>query len=383
MEQAWSSATKRTVVIGAVVVLFWLINRVAAVLPPLIITLVLAYVLSPVADFCSRRLRMNRTLAVALIYLVLVALLITGPALLIPPLISQIQSFVDGLPELIQEIGAFMEQPITFGDFVLDLRDVYEQASATLEGVLSSLASQTINILSNVATALFWTFFILVASFYLVKDAEVILEWVDEVSTPAYREDVRRLRAQIADTWNAFLRGQLILCVVMGLVVGVTMAIIGLPYAWLIGVLFGVLEFVPNIGPTIASIPTVLIAFSEGSSVLHISHTWFAVLVIGVNALLQQLENNFLVPRIIGHSLNLHPVVVLVAAIIGAHLGGVLGILLAAPVTATLRVLAEYTYYRLLDLPPFPERPSPSQEGAAGAEAVGGGPAQPAPTAEQ
>jgi predicted PurR-regulated permease PerM len=146
----------------------------------------------------------------------------------------------------------------------------------------------------------------------------------------------------------------------MGLVVGTTMALIGLHNAWLIGLLFGILEFIPNLGPTIASVPTVLIAFIDGSTILNISNGWFAVLVIGVNFALQQLENNFLVPRIMGQSLNLHPLVVLIAALIGAQMAGVLGILLAAPVVATLRVLAEYAYYRLLDMPPFPEQRVPS-----------------------
>jgi len=356
MEQVWSSTTKRMIAIGSVLVLFFLINRISTVLPPVIITLILAYILSPIADFLSKRLRLHRTFVVVVIYLVLVTLLITLPALLIPSLISQIESFLEGLPEFIQAINEFIDQPVTVGDFTLDVQDVYEQASNTIEGFLSSLANQTISILSNIASALFWSFFILVASFYLVKDAHLILRWIDEATPPDYRQDVRRLRMRVAATWNAFLRGQLILCVVMGLVVGITMAAIGLPYAWLIGLLFGVLEFIPNLGPTIASIPTVFIAFFQGSDVLHISNAWFAVVVVGVNTLLQQLENNFLVPRIMGQSLNLHPVVVLVAAIIGARLAGVLGILLAAPVTATLRVFVEYTYYRLLDLPPFPEQ---------------------------
>ncbi len=367
MEQVWSSTTKRTIAIGGVLILFFLINRISTVLPPVIITLILAYILSPIADFFSKHLRLHRTFVVVLMYLVLVTLLITLPALLIPSLITQIESFLEGLPEFIQAINEFIDQPVTVGDFTLDVQDVYEQASNTIEGFLSSLANQTIGILSNIASALFWSFFILVASFYLVKDAHLILRWIDEATPPDYRQDVHRLRMQVVATWNAFLRGQLILCVVMGLVVGITMAAIGLPYAWLIGLLFGVLEFIPNLGPTIASIPTVFIAFIQGSDVLHISNTWFAVVVVGVNTLLQQLENNFLVPRIMGQSLNLHPVVVLIAAIIGARLGGVLGILLAAPVTATLRVFVEYTYYRLLDLPPFPEQRQAIQVQAASA----------------
>ncbi len=356
MEKSWSPTTKRTIVIGGVIAIFVIINRVSSILPPLIITFVLAYILSPIADFFSAHLRMNRTLVVVLIYLILIAIIVTVPALLIPPLLEQVESFVDNIPTLIEQINELYEQPLIIGDFTLDLQDVIDEASSSLQGILTSLGTQTINILTNIATALLWAVFILVASFYLVKDSAVVLRWMDEVTPSHYLADVRRLRLQIAAVWNAFLRGQLILCAVMGIVVGTTMAIIGLPNAWLIGLLFGVLEFIPNLGPTIASVPTVLIAFFEGSNTLNISNTWFAVLVIGVNMALQQLENNFLVPRIMGQSLNLHPLVVLVAAILGAHLAGVLGIFLAAPTVATARVLAEYTYYRLLDMPPFPEQ---------------------------
>jgi predicted PurR-regulated permease PerM len=356
MEKRWTPTSKRLIAVGAVVALYLLLSRIETILPPLVITLIVAYILSPIADFVATQLRLNRTVAVASIYLILVAIIITTPALLIPPLIEQIENFVDELPQLIQEVGELYERPIVIGDFALELQDVYAEATSSIEGILSSLATQAINILTNIATALFWTLFILFASFYLVKDWAIILQWVDEVTPPSYRHDFRQLRTRIASAWNAFLRGQLILCVVMGLVVGTTMALIGLHNAWLIGLLFGILEFIPNLGPTIASVPTVLIAFVDGSTILNISNGWFAVLVIGVNFALQQLENNFLVPRIMGQSLNLHPLVVLIAALIGAQMAGVLGILLAAPVVATLRVLAEYTYYRLLDMPPFPEQ---------------------------
>jgi predicted PurR-regulated permease PerM len=355
MEKSWSPTTKRIIVVGSVIALFLIFSRVSAILPPLIVTVILAYILSPIADFLSARLHLKRTLVVIIIYLILVAGIVTLPALLIPPVVDQIENFLDALPTIIRDIGEFIQRPLIFGDFSLDLQKLYDETSSSLQGVLSSLGTQTVGILTNIASTVFWIFFVLVASFYLVKDSALILRWLDEVVPPAYRDDYRRLKAQIAASWNAFLRGQLILCVVMGLIVGITMALIGLPNAWLIGLLFGLLEFIPNLGPTIASVPTVLIALVKGSTVLNISNGWFAVLVIGLNFLLQQLENNFLVPRIMGQSLNLHPLVVLVAAIIGAQVAGVLGILLAAPLVATFRVLAEYAYHRLLDMPPFLE----------------------------
>jgi predicted PurR-regulated permease PerM len=356
MEKRWSANTKRTVVIFTIIAVLLLIIRIRAILSPLIITFILAYILSPIADFLTARLRVKRILAVAIIYLVLIAILVTGPALFIPPLIEQIQNFVEAIPELVQTAGEFIQKPVAIGDFALELQDVYAQASGTVQTLLTSLGTQTVSILTNIASVIIWLLFILVASFYLVKDASAITRWFDEVTPASYRDDARQLRSRIATSWNSFLRGQLILMIVMGLTVGTTMALIGLPNAWLVGILFGILEFIPNLGPLIASVPTVLLAYLEGSTVLNISNAWFAVLVIGINFALQQLENNYLVPRVMGQSLNLHPVVVLIAAIIGAHLAGILGVLLAAPIVATMRILAEYTYCRLLDMPPFPDQ---------------------------
>jgi len=356
MEKNWTPTTKRTIVIGVVIVGFLVVSQVRVVLSPLAITLILAYILSPIADQLSARIRLNRTLVVAFIYLLLLAVIVTVPALLIPPLIDQIRSFIDDLPSLVQEIGDLVRRPFVIGGFTLKPQQVYEQTSASLEGILSSLGTQTIDILTNIASAIVWLVFIFVTSFYLVKDSAIIMRWFDEATPAAYRDDARQIRSQIAAVWNAFLRGQLNLCIVMGVVVGTAMALIGLPYAWLFGLLFGVLELIPNFGPTIAAIPAILIALLQGSTILGLSNFWFAVLVTGVSIALQQLENSFLVPRIMGQSLKLHPVVVLVAAIIGAHTFGVLGIFLAAPVVASLRVLGEYGYYRLLDLPPFPEQ---------------------------
>jgi predicted PurR-regulated permease PerM len=355
MEKRWSSTTKRTVVVSGIIALILFIIAIRAVLPPLVITLMLAYILSPIADFVTARFRLKRILAVAMIYLVLIAVLITVPARFIPPLIDQIQNFVEDLPDLVDDAGLFIQRPVVIGDFNLDLQDLYSQASSSNQGILTTVGTQSINILTNIASAVIWMFFILVASFYLVKDSAAITRWLDEATPPAIRDDARQLRSKVSASWNAFLRGQLILMIVMGLAVGTTMALVGLPHAWLIAILFGILEVIPNVGPLIASVPAVLIAYFEGSTVLNISNEWFALLVIGINFALQQLENNYLVPRVMGQSLNLHPVVVLMAAIIGAHMAGILGILLAAPVVATIRILAEYVYRRLLDIPPFPQ----------------------------
>jgi predicted PurR-regulated permease PerM len=117
------------------------------------------------------------------------------------------------------------------------------------------------------------------------------------------------------------------------------------------------LEVVPTIGPLIALIPAVAVAYFQGSAHLPIANGWFALLVIGLYALIQQVENNFLAPRIIGGSVKIHPLVVLVGAIGGYAIGGIVGAFLAAPVIGTLKVLGEYLYRKLTEVEVPPEPP--------------------------
>src|SRR4030042_1761396 len=122
------------------------------------------------------------------------------------------------------------------------------------------------------------------------------------------------------------------------------------------GLLEGLLEVVPNFGPVVATIPAMLIALFRGSTYLPLSNFWFAVLVVGLYTLVQQLESAFLVPRIMGRRMQTPPVIVFIGVLAGGLIAGVLGILLAAPVLGTLRVLLKYVYAKLLDQEPFPDQ---------------------------
>jgi predicted PurR-regulated permease PerM len=143
---------------------------------------------------------------------------------------------------------------------------------------------------------------------------------------------------------------------------------IGLPYPVVLGLIAGVMEFVPSLGPILALIPAVLLALLRGSTFLPLSNFWFALLTVGVYILIQQIEGNLLLPRVMGSRLRLHPLVVLIGIIVGASLGGILGMLIAAPTIATLRILGRYVFGRLYDRDPFAElekevEPPPDEPG--------------------
>jgi predicted PurR-regulated permease PerM len=192
-------------------------------------------------------------------------------------------------------------------------------------------------------------------TFYLMRDGHTFVHRLVEFTPTTYRNDVRRILYELAQVWSAYLHGQIILGLVMGTVVFTVATLLGVPNPFILGTLSGLLEFIPNIGPALALIPAALLALSSQSSTLpFLSGLPFAIVVIVVWTALQNIEAIFLVPRIVGGRLNLHPFIVIIAIIGGASLVGALGIILAAPMVASARVLLQYIYGKLTDQNMFP-----------------------------
>ncbi|MES4787295.1 MAG: hypothetical protein C4294_17435, partial [Nitrospiraceae bacterium] len=212
-----------------------------------------------------------------------------------------------------------------------------------------NLATQAPRLALGAASSLFSLIFVLVMSFYLIKDTDQIGRNVRASAPAGYEVDVQRIIADLNEIWSSFLRGQVILALIIGVVTTVALLILGVRSALLLGLLAGVLEVVPTVGPIIAMIPAVLIALFQGSMHWPIDNTVFALIVVGAYSLIQQLENHLIVPDVLGRSVNLLPVVILFGALAGASLAGILGIFLAAPVLATARVALQFVLRKLLE----------------------------------
>jgi predicted PurR-regulated permease PerM len=356
MSKSWSESTKWLVIISSLLALVLIVYRFSQIISPLAIAVILAYILNPPVRFLTTRAKLSRTLAVASVYLALINILSLVLVAFVPGLIQQVTSINVSFQDIVEDVSSrFFEKPLSIFGFSIDLMDVYQEVSGTLQSIVSPLASRTVSFLIDLASGFAWLIFVLIVSFYLLKDLGKLGRSLDKLVPVDYREEVRRLVGEINVVWNAFFRSQLVLCAVIGAVVGVTMRVVGVRNALILGIIAGVLEIIPNIGPTIAAIPALLIAYFQGSTYLPLSNGWFALLVIGLYVVIQQVENNILVPRIIGRSLNLHPLVVIIGAIAGARLAGILGMFLAAPMLASLRILGNYVYCKLLDLEPFDE----------------------------
>ncbi|MGD8245229.1 MAG: AI-2E family transporter [Anaerolineae bacterium] len=357
-DRRWDRSTKTIVALAVLLCLALVLYQFRALLRPLLIAFLLAFILNPVIDFLERRVRISRGLATGLVFFVLcIALLgtLAAPVSAVPSVTRAIQSAQFDLKQLIDDISAFFDRQIEIAGYQFDLSLVAQELSTTLRGVVEGIAQGTLDVVFGIASGAFWVVFVIIVAFYFVRDAYRLAEAIDRMAPPGYRDDVLRLRREISQTWSAFLRGQLLLGSAMALATVVVDTAIGLPYAWALGLFAGVMELVPNIGPYIAAIPAVLVALIQGSGFIPLGNFWFAVLVAGLYFLLQLIENNFFVPRILGRTLKMHPLVVIIGLIAGGRLAGILGVLLAAPILATFRIIGRYLVRRLYDRDPFVE----------------------------
>jgi hypothetical protein len=193
-------------------------------------------------------------------------------------------------------------------------------------------------------------------SLYLTKDAPKIRAYIEGLFPRSYQSEWVDLLRRMGYIWQAFFRGQLVLSVSIFLATWGALSLAGMPGALILAIVAGAFEIVPTVGPIIAMIPAVIVALIQGSTVLSeygVSNFGFALITIGIYFIIQQLENNILVPRVIGRNVNLHPIVVICGVAVGFNVAGVLGALCAAPVIASLRVLGGYVHAKLLDYPPF------------------------------
>lgn len=359
MSKPWSDTTKRIIAIALLLLLALVLYRFRGLIPPLVITLIIAYILTPLVDTMQRRLRLPRVLCVLLVDLLALAVVSIIPAIAAPALIAELTAVNVDVQALLNSVNQYLSGTVTVAGLPVDLQALYQEFASSLQSLVQPVLSGGLFFLLDLATGLLWAVFVFVVSLYLMRDWHRIAGYLHDMVPQDYRGDYEQLIVRVRGIWQAFFRGQLVLSLVVGTAVATCTGIAGVSSALVLGLLAGLLEAVPNVGPVIAAIPAVALALIRGSSWIPLPNVWFAVLVIGIYVLIQQVENNFLVPRIIGGSVQLHPMVVIVGALAGARLAGVLGIFLAAPVLATLRVLLGYVYRKLLDLDPF-ANPVPS-----------------------
>jgi predicted PurR-regulated permease PerM len=337
--------------------LAWLIWSARGALPVFFIGVALAFVLDPVVTYLER-FRVPRWLGILVTYAALVGLVWGLLAFALPPIARQTRDFLTHLPELGAALTSAQQSLLDWYNSLPlppELRhlldDSIRSAETALLDALRQVLGPTLSTLLRTAAFVLGLVIIPVWLFFVLKDRAGLPRAVASAVPEAWQPDTANVLSILARVGGRWVRGQLLLGVaifaatVIGLLI---LTLVGFTefgqFTLILALIAGVLEWFPIIGPIIAAIPAVLI----GISISPAAAVAAVVLYTGI----QQLENNLLVPKVLGDAVELHPAVLIVALVVGGALFGIGGAILAAPTVAIGRDLYRYTFRRLHDDPP-------------------------------
>ncbi|MFN2273757.1 MAG: AI-2E family transporter [Anaerolineales bacterium] len=358
----WGTATKALVGLALVMLLGFLLWRFSSLIPLLVVAAILSFLVVPIVQFLNIRLRVPWALAANLVMIIVILLILGASTATGLAVFNQLQALVmivlRFLGDLPQWLATLSTQHYTFGPWVIDfsqfdLQAFGEQLLAGVQPLLSDLSGLIASFATGAIESITRVVFTLAIAYFITLDYRRIRSVLINVSVPGYEKDFRRLRIALSRIWRAFLRGQLLVVLLTGIITWTLMSVLGLRFSLGLGVLGGIAKFAPIVGPTTAGLVAAIVALFQPGNWYGLSPLGHALLVIGSVIVIDQAIDYLLIPRIMGTSLNLHPVVILVGVLVGASVAGVIGLLLSSPTMASLILLGRYTYRKMFDLSPW------------------------------
>ncbi len=358
----WNASIKLVVALTLLTIVAGLLIKFESILPPLLIVVILAYLLSPVARLLTTRLHIPWKLAVSLIYGLVIITLLAALTLGGVGLVQQIQSLITIVEQNLQNVPTLLAdisgRQIPIGPFVLDLRTLDLAALGNqLLGTVQPLIGQSGTVMGTIAggAANFfgWAIFVLLVSYFVLAESDGLGRDFLQIDIPGYTGDIQRMRHELGSIWNAFLRGQIIIMGLATIVYTIMLSGLGVNYAVGLALLTGLARFVPYIGSFTVWSTLFLVTFFQPFKLFGLEAWVYALIVVGLAWLVDMIIDNFVAPRIMASALKVHPAAVLVATIIGLGLLGILGIIIAAPLLATLQLIGRYFTRKLFDLDPW------------------------------
>jgi predicted PurR-regulated permease PerM len=342
---AWRVVSRAILFTIAVLIGLWLLGQLSSVLVRLTLAIILAAGMKPLVDrLTARELRRQgwwtppRGLVVLIVYVLTIFLVSVAGGLIVQVVIVELQHLIDAIPVYAPRIVASVNELL---DLVPGARE--SVADFDIAGQLSGVLSQVFGVVGQAVfvfqrvigllSGLLDVLMILLLALYITTDGPRIGRYIRAFLPPDRHDQASRVTSRIIVRLGGWVSGQILLCIIIGFVSWVGLTIIGVPYAVVLALIAGIMEAVPNIGPIIAAIPAVMVA--------ALYSPWQALLVAFLYLGIQQLENYVIVPRVMSKAVELHPLAVLLALMIGGELMGVLGAVLAVPVAAAISVVVD------------------------------------------
>ncbi|ADU29787.1 AI-2E family transporter [Evansella cellulosilytica] len=304
---------------------------IGRIITPFLLAAVIAYLLHPLIEALKKR-NIPKSLSILLIYAAFVILFVIVLFRGTPYILEEGQELLDQLPVMAQ----------TYTDFANTIHAQTEVLPSTfqeqVEGWMESgeaYIAESITSIGLIIRQLFdWMLLLIVIPFivfYLLKDMDLVKKVCWYITPDRWRKEGASLVKEIDHSLGNYIRGQILVCIVVGILAYIGFWIIDMPYAVLLAVFIGLTNIIPYFGPIIGVIPVVFIALTES----------FQLVILGliVNFIVQIIEGNLIAPLIVGKTLHMHPVLIIFALVVGGELGGVIGLIISVPILTVLRVI--------------------------------------------
>lgn len=335
----------QTAFVVILVLLFvWFLYIERAILTPFILGAIFAYIVNPLVNFFSHKIRLPRTLAILVIYLAIVGAVIAAGTLLTTRIINESEDLKNYINSVLKTTKA---QVATLPDW---LKPVLNDTLVSIQKSKVFSPEYALSLFPQVILRVFSIIIFLFSGFYFLKDGRLIFDKLLSLFSNDYRIEMEILAQKINAVLNGYLRGQILMILYVSLSLFIALSILGVKFALLIAIFSGFAEIVPIIGPIIAGASAVFVVLvSGGVSNFDISPLNAALIAALVYFVLRQLQDYFVIPHVMGRITKLHPLVILFAVLAGEHIGGILGLVLAVPIAATIRIILRYSFDKVYE----------------------------------
>ncbi|MCU7357869.1 MULTISPECIES: AI-2E family transporter [Enterococcus] len=316
-----------------------------AISGPLILTMVLYYLFNPIIDWLEAK-GIKRVISVAALFIILIGLVVVAVVLISPIIQKQVLSLVSSFPDYVDKTIKMLTKLFDNSPFEESLDQTMEKLQNWSEGLSSRLTDYLSNVLkgaSNVVSTITSTVLIIgtapIITFFLLKDDRKFFHYVTKLIPPRFRKDAKAIAGSMNTQVGAYLKGQVLVSIAIGLLTFLGFVIIGMPYAGSLSLLTGVTAIIPYIGPFIAFIPAFIVALmSSFGMLIKMCLVWVIV----------QMSNGHLIePAVMGKHLLVHPITIVLVLLVMGDLMGMFGLIFGIPIYAVIKVLCIYFFRKL------------------------------------
>jgi predicted PurR-regulated permease PerM len=319
----------------------------------LVIAAFVAYLINPAVVYLSTQTKMSRTAAVNVVYFSSLIVLVGLPATLAPIFYDEVQIVIQDLLDLSNQMRQILSTPIHFFGLTFHLEEWGQSLFQVQNAFLTPVPEQALELLETTSVGILWFLVILVSVHLFLSQWPNMRDSAIAFAPPEFRPELRELYKRVRRIWMAYLRGQIVLMIIVGVVFTIAWSILGIPGALVLGMVAGLFTLVPDVGPFLAAALAVGVALLEGSTWIPVSNFWVAMIVFAVYLVLIGLKNFLLRPIIMGRSVHMNEALVFIIIVVATILEGILGALLVVPLIASGVLIASYIQRRVMGLSPF------------------------------